>query len=253
MADMVRLDLGDIAATAERAARIRSTFDRSDDTSRRAADACGHDDLAHTVRRFASTWDDRRRGMSESLGVLAGVLAIDGETSEVGIVEFRHLAAAGERRGAVARLEGGRTAAGEDRPLLRVRRDIARPTSPPGERKERRVSAQRREAGVAIDDVVRRPVDHHLAREHGDIGGARTVADLRSAANDLGVAAGRTSTRRGGEIQRVIDRCRQRLGEIFGAASPQHVVFTLNGTDSLHLALNGLVRPSSHAGLAMPC
>ena len=74
MADMVRLDLGDIAATAERAARIRSTFDRSDDTSRRAADACGHDDLAHTVRRFASTWDDRRRGMSESLGALAGVL-----------------------------------------------------------------------------------------------------------------------------------------------------------------------------------
>jgi hypothetical protein len=75
MADMVRLDLGDIAATAERAARIRSTFDGSDDSSQRAADACGHDDLAHTVRRFASTWDDRRRGMSESLGTLSGVLA----------------------------------------------------------------------------------------------------------------------------------------------------------------------------------
>lgn len=74
MADMVRLDLGDIAATAERAARIRSTFDRSDDTSHRVADACGHDELAHTVRRFASTWDDRRRGMSESLAALAGVL-----------------------------------------------------------------------------------------------------------------------------------------------------------------------------------
>jgi hypothetical protein len=74
MADMVRLDLGDIAATAARAERIRSTFDQSDDSSHRAADACGHDDLAHTVRRFASTWDDRRRGMSESLATLAGVL-----------------------------------------------------------------------------------------------------------------------------------------------------------------------------------
>lgn len=74
MTDMVRLDLGGIAATAARARRIRSTFDASDDSSRRAADACGHAELADTVRRFASTWDDRRRGMSESLGTLAGVL-----------------------------------------------------------------------------------------------------------------------------------------------------------------------------------
>ncbi|CAN7184256.1 hypothetical protein LJR045_000426 [Microbacterium sp. LjRoot45] len=74
MADMVRLDLGEIAATASRAERIRRTFDASDDSARRAADACGHDDLADTVRRFASTWDDRRRGMAEALGTLGGVL-----------------------------------------------------------------------------------------------------------------------------------------------------------------------------------
>lgn len=74
MADMVKLDLGGIAATASRAERIRRTFDASDDTSRQAADACGHADLESTVRRFASTWDDRRRGMSESLETLAGVL-----------------------------------------------------------------------------------------------------------------------------------------------------------------------------------
>jgi len=74
MADMVALDLGAIAATAARAERIRSAFDASDDSASRAADACGHDELARTVRRFASTWDDRRRGMSESLGDLASVL-----------------------------------------------------------------------------------------------------------------------------------------------------------------------------------
>lgn len=74
MADMVKLDLGDIAATAARAESIRSAFDASDDSSRQAADACGHAELADTVRRFASTWDDRRRGMSESLATLAGVL-----------------------------------------------------------------------------------------------------------------------------------------------------------------------------------
>jgi hypothetical protein len=74
MTDMVKLDLGEIAATAGRADRVRRTFESSDDTSRQAADACGHDELAETVRRFASTWDDRRRGMAEALGTLAGVL-----------------------------------------------------------------------------------------------------------------------------------------------------------------------------------
>lgn len=74
MADMVTLDLGDIAATAARAERIRTAFEASDDSAARAADACGHDELARTVRRFTSTWDDRRRGMSESLAALAAVL-----------------------------------------------------------------------------------------------------------------------------------------------------------------------------------
>ncbi|WP_203582271.1 hypothetical protein [Microbacterium hibisci] len=74
MAGMVKLDLGAIADTATDADRIRRTFDDSDDSSRAAADACGHADLADTVRRFATTWDDRRRGMSDALGTLAGVL-----------------------------------------------------------------------------------------------------------------------------------------------------------------------------------
>ncbi|QKJ20369.1 hypothetical protein HQM25_14030 [Microbacterium hominis] len=71
---MIRLDLAAIGATARRARRIRTVFDTSDDSARRAAEACGHDELAGTVERFASTWDDRRRGMSDSLGTLAGVL-----------------------------------------------------------------------------------------------------------------------------------------------------------------------------------
>jgi len=75
MTGMVKLDLGDIAATAARAERLRQTFDDSDDSSRRAADACGHHDLADTVRRFATTWDDRRRGMAESLQTLADALS----------------------------------------------------------------------------------------------------------------------------------------------------------------------------------
>lgn len=74
MAGMVKLDLGTISETASEADSIRRTFEDSDDSSRAAADACGHAELAHTVRRFATTWDDRRRGMSDALGTLAGVL-----------------------------------------------------------------------------------------------------------------------------------------------------------------------------------
>lgn len=74
MAGMVKLDLGSIAETAGEADRIRRAFDSSDDSSRAAADACGHAELARTVRRFATTWDDRRRGMSDALGTLAGVM-----------------------------------------------------------------------------------------------------------------------------------------------------------------------------------
>ncbi len=103
MAGMVRLDLGDISATAARADGIRRTFDASDDSSRQAADACGHADLAHAIRRFASTWDDRRQGMSDSLETLAGVLTgIHDAFTQID----RHLGASVS--GSVAGSSGGR-------------------------------------------------------------------------------------------------------------------------------------------------
>jgi hypothetical protein len=72
---MVKLDLGAIDATARRADRIRRTFESSDESSRAAADACGHSGLADAVRRFADSWDDRREGIADSLGTLSGVLS----------------------------------------------------------------------------------------------------------------------------------------------------------------------------------
>ncbi len=59
---------------------------------------------------------------------------------------------------------------------------------------------------------------------------------------ELGSAPGRSATRMGLEVQRVIDRCRQRVAEVFGASRPDRVIFTLNGTDSLNLAIHGLLR-----------
>jgi len=61
--------------------------------------------------------------------------------------------------------------------------------------------------------------------------------------NDFGAAPGRGATRRGAEVQRVIDHGRQLVARQFGLAGPERVIFTLNGTDSLNLAIHGLLRP----------
>lgn len=60
---------------------------------------------------------------------------------------------------------------------------------------------------------------------------------------ELGVAAGRGSSQAAAEVHNVIDRCRSRAARMFGVARPEQVVFTNNGTDSLNLALHGLLRP----------
>lgn len=59
---------------------------------------------------------------------------------------------------------------------------------------------------------------------------------------DLGGAVGRSATRIGSEIQRTVDQCRHRMATLLGVSKANNVIFTLNGTDSLNLALHGLLR-----------
>ena len=61
-----------------------------------------------------------------------------------------------------------------------------------------------------------------------------------------GVAVGRGATRRGAELQRTVDRCRERAARLLGAESADRVIFTFNGTDGLNLALHGLVSAGDH-------
>jgi cysteine desulfurase family protein len=48
------------------------------------------------------------------------------------------------------------------------------------------------------------------------------------------------------QVHGVIERCRQRAARLLGAESPQRIIFTFNATDSLNLALHGLLRPGDH-------
>ena len=63
---------------------------------------------------------------------------------------------------------------------------------------------------------------------------------------ELGVPLGRGAYAQAIEVQSVVQRCRKRAAELFAAESPERIVFTFNCTDSLNLALQGLLRPGNH-------
>jgi len=62
----------------------------------------------------------------------------------------------------------------------------------------------------------------------------------------LGAAAGRGVYRSAQNSERIVSQCRKRVADFVGAKSPEQIVFTLNGTDSLNLAMHGLLKPGDH-------
>ena len=63
---------------------------------------------------------------------------------------------------------------------------------------------------------------------------------------EVGVAVGRGSSRRAGEVRQTVARCRLRAAQLLGAGDPSEVVFTFNGTDSLNQAIHGLLQAGDH-------
>jgi cysteine desulfurase / selenocysteine lyase len=62
----------------------------------------------------------------------------------------------------------------------------------------------------------------------------------------VGAASGRGVTREANETDRLIRGCRQTVARLIGIDEPRRIIFTQNGTDSLNLALHGLLRPGDH-------
>jgi len=62
----------------------------------------------------------------------------------------------------------------------------------------------------------------------------------------LGTAVGRGTSRDSMTVQSTVDRCRKRAADLIGAESSDRIVFTFNGTDSLNLAIHGLLAPGDH-------
>ncbi len=67
-------------------------------------------------------------------------------------------------------------------------------------------------------------------------------AALQKYVTQSGATPGRGNYREAREGGQLIRQCRQRLCQLIGATSPDHVIFTLNCTDANNLAIQGLVR-----------
>jgi cysteine desulfurase family protein len=62
----------------------------------------------------------------------------------------------------------------------------------------------------------------------------------------VGASAGRGAYREALESGRIISACRAAVRRVLGCRTADHVVFTLNGTDALNIALKSVLRPGDH-------
>lgn len=62
----------------------------------------------------------------------------------------------------------------------------------------------------------------------------------------VGATPGRGGHRREEEAARIADQARAALALLFGAPAPSGVVFTLNATQAINMALKGVLRPGDH-------
>jgi cysteine desulfurase / selenocysteine lyase len=62
-----------------------------------------------------------------------------------------------------------------------------------------------------------------------------------------GAPAGRSAYSQATEVERQIAAARAALARLIGAGDARQIVFTQNGTDSLNLAIHGLLKPGDHA------
>ena len=73
------------------------------------------------------------------------------------------------------------------------------------------------------------------------------IEAMQRYAVELGASPGRGSYRESRESGLLLETCRQRLCELFHGENPTSVIFTLNATDALNLAIHGWLRPGDHA------
>lgn len=72
---------------------------------------------------------------------------------------------------------------------------------------------------------------------------ARVLEAMTRYAADLGASAGRGGYSEAVETGRLIHDCRRRINRLIHGEKPEHVIFCLNCSDALNLAIKGLIGP----------
>lgn len=62
----------------------------------------------------------------------------------------------------------------------------------------------------------------------------------------LGTSIGRGGYAEAEEVGRAVDDIRDAVARLIGAEAPERIIFTLNGTDSLNLAVHGMLKLGDH-------
>jgi cysteine desulfurase family protein len=62
----------------------------------------------------------------------------------------------------------------------------------------------------------------------------------------LGAPAGRSAYSEAAEAERLVISCRKKIADLINLGDPTRIIFTQNGTDSLNLALHGLLKAGDH-------
>ncbi len=65
-------------------------------------------------------------------------------------------------------------------------------------------------------------------------------------ATELGASPGRGAYSESRQAGALLDECRDRINRLIGGADPHHVIFTLNASDALNLAIRGVLRSGDH-------
>src|SRR5512137_708063 len=69
---------------------------------------------------------------------------------------------------------------------------------------------------------------------------------VEHALREIGVGPGRGSYRQGLAASRLVFEAREAVAALFGIGDSSRVVFTHSATESLNLAINGLLKPGDH-------
>jgi len=75
----------------------------------------------------------------------------------------------------------------------------------------------------------------------------RMFREMEAFVRASGANPGRSGHRRALEAEAMIDETRRLLARLFGCPRPERIIFAMNATDALNIAIKGVLRPGDHA------